>query len=59
VDDAKPRQVLVGGGEDAADQARRFGVDVAVGAHRAGRDALDAPDDLGHARAGRRLWHGD
>ena len=49
---AVPGQALMGGGEDATDQPRRFGVDVAVSAHRARGNPADPLDDHGHPRLG-------
>src|SRR5256885_8760623 len=50
--DAVPGQALMGGGEDATDQPRRFGIDVAVSAHRARGNPADPLNDHGHPRLG-------
>ena len=50
--DAVPGQALMRGGEDATDQPRRFGVDVAVSAHRARGNPADPLNDHGHSQLG-------
>jgi hypothetical protein len=44
-DDAVPREVSAGRSEDEADVARGAGIDVAIGAHKSGRDGAHAADD--------------
>src|SRR5437899_6913056 len=55
VDDAVPGQVVVGGGENMADQTRCAGVDVTVRAHESDRDRTHARDDARGAGGARRF----
>jgi hypothetical protein len=50
MDDAMPREALVSSGENATDQARRFGVDVAVGADKSSGNRAHPGHDARHAR---------
>jgi len=53
-DDAVPGEVLVRGRKDAADEARRFGIDAAVSLDRAPRNPSNPHDDGGHSLFGLR-----
>jgi streptomycin 6-kinase len=50
VDDAMPWEVFVRVGKDVTDQARRFGVDVAIGTDKAGRNRAHPAHDARYAR---------
>ena len=45
-----PWKILVRGGQDPPDEARSFGVDLAVGAHRTRGNLSNPSDDAGYAR---------
>jgi hypothetical protein len=49
-DDAMPRQLLVRGGQHAADEARRVGVDVPIGTDESLRNLAHTGDDSRNAR---------
>src|SRR5260370_18343574 len=50
-DNAVPGKVLVRGRKDAADEARRFGIDAAVSLDRASRNPSNPPHARAHSRS--------
>ena len=54
-DDTMPGEVIVGGGQDEPDEARRTRIDVAVRANKTGRDGAYPADDVCPALRGQAI----